>query len=97
MKNKYQRMSKEEKKKLKKEFAKTKQGKDLLFRLKRLLIIGIIGIVFSILLLLVAFFNKESIFNYIEAIMLLIASVIFLIGSIRMKGKQLNNYALKKK
>ena len=95
MKNKYQRMNKEEKEKLKKEFIKTKQGKDLMFRLKRLLIIGILGVICSIVLYIVAFISKEDIFDYISASLLLIASIIFIIGSIKLKGKHLNNFAIK--
>ena len=97
MKNKYQRMSKEEKKKLIEDYKKTELGKNNLFRFKRLLIIGIIGIVFAIVECLVAYFNKDDIWDYISAGILFIASIIFVVGSIRIKGKQLNNFAIKKK
>ena len=97
MKNKYQRMNKEEKKKLIEEYKKTEFGKNYLFRLKRLLIIGIAGIIFAILECLVAYFNKDDIWDYISAGILFVASVIFIAGSIRLKGKQLNKFALKKK
>ena len=96
MKNKYQRMNKEEKKELIGDYKKTEFGKNYLFRLKRLLIIGIVGIAFAILEFLVAYFNKDDIWDYISSGLLLIISIVFIIGSIRLKGKQLNKYALKR-
>ncbi len=97
MKNKYQRMPKTEKKALEQKFKKTEYGKNLLYRLNRLLIIGLIGIGFSILEFIVAIFNKKDIFDFIAATLLLIISIIFITSSIKTKNKQLNNYALKQK
>ena len=97
MKNKYQRMSKDEKKKLKQKFIQTEYGKNLLHRLNRLLIIGLIGIVFAIFEFVISFLNKDDIFDFISAVLLLVISIIFIISSIKTKTKQLNNYALKQK
>ena len=97
MKNKYQRMSKEEKKELQNKFKQSAYGQNLLFRLKRLLIIGIVGICFSLLEFGVAFFNKKDIWDLISGSILFIISLIFIIGSIRTKSKKLNEFALKQK
>lgn len=97
MKNKYQRMNKEEKKKLIAEYQKTEVGKNQLFRLKRLLIIGIVLIIFGILEILVAYFTKNGIWDYISGVICIITGIIFIISSFRIKGNSLNNFAIKKK
>ena len=97
MKNKYQRMNREEKKKLVEEFQKTEVGKNQLFRLKRLFIIGIVLIIFGILEILVAYFTKKGIWDYISGVMCIITAIIFIGGSFKIKGNSLNNFAIKKK
>ena len=97
MKNKYQRMSKEEKKDLKEKYLNTKEGKSKINRLNRLFIIGIIGIRFSIILIVSAVLNKQSILDYICGGILFVFSIVYLIGSINIKQKELNKFALKQK
>ena len=86
-------LSKEERNKLKEEFYNTDIGKDLKLRLTRLLIIGILGILFSIYM----FISNTSIFDIIIGIILLIASIIFIIASFRLRITKLNDYLVKKK
>ena len=96
MKNKYQRMNKEEKKQLKKEYRNTETGKNMYNRLTRLLITGAMGIVFSFYLVYSNITSDgNNIWQYIMAGILFIGSLIFLIGSLIIKGKVLNKYAIK--
>ena len=86
-------LSKDERNKLKEEFYKTDIGKDLKLRLTRLLIIGILGILFSIYL----FVSNTSIFDIITGIILVIASLVFIIASFRLRITKLNDYLIKNK
>ncbi len=86
-------LSKEKRKKLKEEFYQTDIGKDLKLRLTRLLIIGILGILFSIYL----FISNTSIFDIITGVILIIASLVFIIASFRLRITKLNDYLVKNK
>ncbi len=97
MKNKYQRMNKEEKQKCKEKYYKTEKGKEMKVRFIRLNIIGIVGIFFSIFLIINGYIeNSINIWTWIWASILFICSMIFIIGSSILKGKVLNNFAVKK-
>ena len=96
MKNKYQRMNKEEKKKLKEKYFSTEDGKNMYNRLIRLIITGIIGILFGLYLIYSNYTNDgNNIWQYIISGVLIIASIIFIIGSIKIRIKVLNKYAIK--
>jgi len=96
MKNKYQRMNKEEKKNIKNKYYATTEGKAMHNRLIRLLIIGFMGILFGIYLIYSNYTQDgNNIWQYILAGMLMVASLVFIIGSIKIKGKVLNKYAIK--
>lgn len=97
MKNKYQRMSKEEKKKLQESYKKTELGANMLSRLKRIVITGSLGAIVSIVLIILAIIEKGNIFDYIYAGVLTVASIVFLIGSFKIKNKVLNDFALEQK
>ena len=97
MKNKYQRMSKEEKKNLQQNFAKDANNKELLIRLKRVVVTGSLGTIIGVILLIMAIVQKNNIFDYIYASVITVISVIFVIASFKIKGKVLNEYAIKKK
>ena len=86
-------LSKEERNKLKEEFYNTDVGKDLKLRLTRLLIIGILGILFSIYM----FISNTSIFDIITGVILVIASLVFIIASFRLRVTKLNDYLVKNK
>ena len=92
LKLKYYSLNKDEKEKLKVEFYKTEYGKELGKRLNRLLVIGIIGIVFAIILII----WHKNIWDIVTSILLLIASIIFIISSFRIRIIKLNNYLVKK-
>ena len=93
MKNKYQRMSKEEKKKLIIEYKNTEKGKYMVQKLRNLIIIGVISYFYAIYLIL----SSKNIWNYISAGMLLVAGCIFIVASVKLKNKNLNKFAIKKK
>ena len=90
---KYYSLTKEEKKNLKQEFYQTEFGISIKRRLNRLLLIGILGTLFSIYLFLF-YANKWDI---VSGIILLLASIIFIIGSFKLKTKKLNNFLISKK
>ena len=93
MKNKYQRMTKEEKKQLIKEYKSTEKGAYLMSKLKNVLVCGILSYIYAVYLIITA----ENIWSYIGAGGLLIAGCVFIVGSIKLRGKNLNQYAIKKK
>ena len=96
MKNKYQRMTKEEKQKLKNRYYKTEQGKIQKQRLMRLLICGIFGIIFSIYMIVDGYLKGTiNVWSWIWAILLLAFSLAFIISSFILRGKSLNLYAVK--
>ena len=96
MKNKYQRMDKIEKKEIQNKYFATEAGKAMKSRLIRLIIIGIMSIAFSIYLIYSNITQDgNNIWQYIMAGILFIAAIIFIIGSIKIKDKVLNKYAIK--
>ena len=96
VKNKYQRMNKEEKKIILEKYKKTEKGKSMIPRLNRVVITGIIVVLIAGFLYYLAV-KSGSIWDYIYASMILIAGLVFIIGSIRIRGKELNKQALKEK
>ncbi len=90
---KYFTLSKRDKNKLKETFYQTEFGQNIKKRLIRLLIIGILSIIYSIYLLI----TSENIWELIMGIMLLSAGLIFILGSIFIRINKLNNYLIKNK
>ena len=95
MKNKYDRMNKEEKKELYNKFKKEK--KVLYSKMKRFNIILIIGIIYSIVAFIYDFLIKKSLILEIIDIIILVFCIICLIRFYFIKINLLNNYAIKKK
>ncbi len=93
IKSKYATLSKDEKMKAKEEFYQTDLGRNLKFRLDRLFITGIVGILFSIFL----FVSNSNVWEIVLGIMLLIASLVFLISSIKIRRDKISIYLNKKK
>lgn len=94
-KNKYQRMNKEEKKKVADNYYNTKKGKELHIRLKRIFLVSIFCFSYSIYLLIDAYNNNGNIWAYSYAILILISGLVFLIYYYKIKNKVLNKQALK--
>ncbi len=80
-------------KKYKDEFYKTTYGTSLKKRLDRLMIIGILGIIFSIIL----FIFHTTKWDITTACILLLASLFFILESIILKINKTNDYIIKKK
>ena len=96
MKTKYERMSKEEKKKTLENYKKTYAGKAMMVRLTRLIIIGILGLLYSAFLFVYDFKDlKWS--DYLVIVPLVLISIFFIVMAIRLKKKVLNQFAIKKK
>ena len=96
MKNKYQRLSTSEKKECRNMYYRSQSGKAMHLRLVRLMIFGLVGILFS----LYEFFHGmfvEGLFwyDYLLIIPLFIASIVFIIGAICIRYRVLNQFALK--
>ncbi len=88
---KYYSLSKEEKKDLIKKFKETNQGKDLYNRFKRLIVIGTLGLLFSIFM----FITYKNNWDLVTATTLLIFSLIFIISPFIIRINKLNDYLVK--
>lgn len=98
VKNKYQRMTKIEKKELQQQFYETTKGKEMKKRLLRLRLIGLVGIFFSIFLVISGYISKELNWTtWAMSILLMLCSCVYFVGSFTIKGKMLNDFAIKKK
>jgi len=93
---KYDRMTKKEKKELIIKYKKTDKGREMYKRLIRLFIIGIICLIYSIYLF-ISNYNNLTWVNYLMIIPLFIAAFVFMISSIYLRRKVLNQFAIKKK
>ncbi len=96
LKNKYQRMSRIDRKKLRKEFFQTDEGKNARVRSIRVLSIAILCILYAAYLVIDTYIHKESAMFYVYAGFTFIAGVIFLIAILRINQKNYNRFALKK-
>ena len=97
MKNKYQRMSKEEKKQCQKFYYNPEKRQEMKVGFLRLKIIGVVGIAFSIFLVVSGYLSNEINWaTWVMAGTLFLFSTVFIIGSVVIKGKCLNQYAIKK-
>lgn len=90
---KYYSLNKEEKINLKNKFYNTEYGAALKKRLDRLLIIGILGILFSTYL----FIFPTNKWDIVSGIILVIASVVFIGGSFKVRIDKINTFLIKKK
>lgn len=98
MKNKYQRLTKEEKKQAIKEYQQTEKGHGMMKRLTRLMIIGIIGIIYAIGYFIMEYTNYSlTLADLFLIVPLFLASLFFIIMAYKLKIKNLNNFVLKNK
>lgn len=94
---KYDRLTKEEKRKAKEEFFNTERGKSLKIRFNRIFIYGIILFVFGIILLVEAIIKKDSVAQIIYGSILILFGISFIIGRFIILRKQVNDFITKKK
>ena len=96
MKNQYQRMNVLEKKRCRESYYQTEKGKEMKARLCRLYVIGGIGLLFSIYLVVSGYLDHSINWaTWTMAILLALFSLIFIIGSYKIRQKVLNQYAIK--
>lgn len=110
MKNKFERLTKEERKKAIEDFRNVdEKNKNLVSRLKRLKLIGIMGIIYSVIVFLMDFLNAQgiiniglnifgthAIINYIIDACLLVFCVFFLVKANQILKEQVNKYLIEK-
>ncbi len=96
MKTKYERMTKEEKIKLKKAYKSESKGREMLLRLTRINVIGILLILYAVGYFLFHF-KALKWTVYLVSIPLLLFGIFFLFMSHRLKKKVLNQFAIKQK
>lgn len=110
MKNKYERLSKEERKKSIEEFKSIDANHEVLIkRLNRLKIVGLIGIIYSLIMFILDFLNaqgilkfgfntfgKHVIISYIVDACLLVFCVFFFVKANQILSEQVNKYLIEK-
>ncbi|MEG0977548.1 MAG: hypothetical protein RSF02_03240 [Bacilli bacterium] len=97
LKNKFQRMNKEEKLKAIKEYNETENGKKEKPRLTRLLIIGILCPCYSVFLFIDTIMTKHNFWAYALSVIMLIFGIVFLIGRHKILVRNVNSYVIKNK
>lgn len=97
MKNKYQRLSKEEKKSAKIEYKNSNATNANIYKkVKRLNIICIIGMIYAVLSFGIDFYLTIEVWDYILDSVLLIFCLLFYIGSNSILSNQINKYLIDK-
>ena len=97
LKNKYQRATKEIRKKTKLEYFKTEDGKVLKIRTTRLLIYGILLILIALYMIIDNYLKEKLIINYTYSVFLLIFAFIFIFGRHYVLVKNINLFMVKNK
>lgn len=97
MKNKYQKLNKEEKKKINNEYFSTKVGKYVKRKLTSAFICGILCISLSIFLFIYGYKDGLKFIDYFYNISTLIFGIIFIIAPFIIRNKKLNDYVIKHK
>lgn len=91
-------MNKEDKIKLLNEYRQTEKGKIMLNRLTRIMITGIVGLLYAIGLGIYLYVTKTfEIIDLLSIIPLFFASILFIIMSIKLKNKELTKLIKKKR
>ena len=93
LKNKYQRMTKDQKHALLIEYKNTEKGGYILSKLRNVFIIGILSYAYAVYM----FITADKVWDYVGATSLIIAGCVFVGSSIKLKNKNLNKFAIKKK
>lgn len=97
IKNKYQQLSYAEQKKAREKYYNTPIGKTNKNRFNRLLLCGILAIIYSFILIIDTIIEEKSFWNYILAAVMLIFGLIFLIGRYKIIVRNVNNFLIKHK
>ena len=97
MKIKYLRLSKDEKKKINKEFLETNKGKNINKNLRNARICAILCFVYSIYLIIEYFVKKTTIFDIISAVVIVLFGIFSIIYAHKIFVKSVNDYLINKK
>lgn len=97
IKNKYQRLNKDEKRLAREKYYQTKVGAANKTRFIRLLICGLLCIIYSIVLVVDTIIEQKTYWYYILAGTMFIFGLVFLIGRAKLIVRNVNNYLLKNK
>lgn len=97
MKNKYMRLTKEEKRLAEKEYCESSEEKASLFkRLKRLRFIGVFGIIYASLSFILDILFTNNIWDYVLDAILLIFCLVFVLKANDMIINQVNKFIIDK-
>ncbi len=96
MKNKYQRMNKEEKKETILKYKKTDLGKANMHRLYRILIFGIFALAYGIYQIIIII-SDFKIYTLIASLIYILFGLVFTISFYKLRIKYLNTFAIKNK
>ena len=98
MKNKYQRLTKEEKKQAKKDYKESNEvNANIYKKLNRLTIISILGIFYAIISFVVDFFLTKNVWDFVIDGILLVFCLVFIIKSQSLLSEQINKFLINKK
>ncbi len=93
----YRDLSNIEKKNIKEKYYLTESGKINKKRFNRLLIYGLLCLIYALVLVLDAIINKAGVINYIFASFMFIFALIFLIGREKVLIRNINSFLKKNK
>lgn len=85
-------LNREEKKRILKEFYQTKNGRILKVRFNRLLLTGILLIIYGSYLIIDACLNHYSLLGITSGIILYVFALVFLVGRNKLLSKNIHNY-----
>ncbi len=97
MKNKFQRMTKEEQKKVLTKYYATKTGKENKARFLRLLIFGYLCLLYAVVVIGDTIINHHSNWNYVLAGIMVIFGLFFLLARHKVLITKVNEYVVKHK
>lgn len=97
MKVRYQKLSKEKRKEVRKTFYKQKDGKIIKSKLLTGLICGIFLIIIGILEIIYYYFIDYSLFEIIYGLIIYFVGIIFIVSYLKIRLKKINEYVVKNK
>ncbi len=93
----YLKMSKEEKRFAREKYYKTESGKINKGRFSRLLLCGILSIIYALFLIVDGIIKKSSFWVYIFAAFIIVFGIVFLVGRHKILIRNMNSFLKKNK
>ena len=94
IKNKYQRMNKDQRNAIKNAYFATKDGQNNKIRLLRIIIIGIFCEIYSLYLAIETYIKHNNILLLVYSALIFISGLVLIIGYFKVKCKILNKFAI---